>query len=198
MRDDDYPVPLADPEAEGLPGTADDDSSAKDEVATGREADGPEPAALPTDHPQAVDRFGNTAQEQLDGESVDYKISREQPEPAIDDPLAGPVDPAIAAEADSEEAAAQAQLDADVIDPGPTSDPASAVSIYDHGILGGPTSPTVGRLVEPDEGARDDIETDSIAADAGAAGGGPTAEELAIHETEPPGDRAPGLIEPPP
>ncbi|MFI6762954.1 DUF5709 domain-containing protein [Micromonospora sp. NPDC050417] len=198
MRDDDYPVPLADPEAEGLPDTADDDSTAWDDVATGREADGREPAALPADRPQAVDRFGNTAQEQLDGESVDYKIAREQPETPVDDPLAGPVDPAIAAEADSEEAAAQAQFDADVIDPGPTSDPASAVSIYDHGNLGGPTGKTVGRLVEQDQGARDDVETDAVAADAGSAGGGPTAEELAVHETEPPGDRQPGLTQPPP
>jgi hypothetical protein len=189
MRADDYPVPLSDPEAEGLPGTADDDSTAKDDVATGREADGPEPAALPSDEPQAVDRFGNTAQEQLDGESVDYKLSREQFERQVDDPLAGPVDPGIAAEADSDEAAAQAQLDADVIDPGPTSNPASAVSIYDHDKLGGRTSRPVGRLVDPDEGARDDDETDSIAADAGAAGGGPSAEELAIHETEPPTER---------
>ncbi|MEV4626030.1 DUF5709 domain-containing protein [Micromonospora sp. NPDC049523] len=198
MRDDDYPVPLSDPEAEGLPGTADDDSTAGDDVNTGREADGPQPAALPADVPQAVDRFGNTAQEQLDGESVDYKIGREQPEPPIDDPLAGPVDPAIAREADSDEAAAQAQFDADVIDAGPSSDPASAVSIYDHGNLGGPTQPIVGRLVEPDQGSRDDTETDAIAADAGSAGGGPTAEELAIHETEPPGDREPGLTQPPP
>jgi hypothetical protein len=198
MRDDDYPVPLSDPEAEGLPGTADDDSTAGDDVATGREADGRQPAALPADLPQAVDRFGNTAQEQLDGESVDYKIAREQPEPAIDDPLAGPVDPAISAAAARAAAAAQAQLDADVIDPGPTSDPRSPVSIYDHGNLGGPTTPTVGRLVEPDEGSRDDTETNAIAADAGSAGGGPTAEELAIHETEPPGDRAPGLTQPPP
>ena len=44
----------------------------------------------------------------------------------------------------------------------------------------------VGRLVEPDEGARTDQETDSIAYDAGAAGGGASAEELAVHETRPP------------
>ena len=41
-----------------------------------------------------------------------------------------------------------------------------------------------GRLVEPDEGAHQDREADAVAWDAGAAGGGPTAEELAIHEVE--------------
>ncbi|MFI6821993.1 DUF5709 domain-containing protein [Micromonospora sp. NPDC050187] len=187
MRDDEYPTPVSDPEAEGLPDTADDDSTANDDVETGREADGPDPAQLPGDRtPVAVDRFGATAEEQRDGESLDYKLGRERYERPADDPLAGPVDPDIAAEADSEEAAAQAQLDADVLNPGPTSDPHSPVSLYDHGQLGGVADAQVGRLVEPDEGARSDTETDSVAYDAGAAGGGATAEELAIHETRPP------------
>jgi hypothetical protein len=188
MRDYEYPKPVSDPEAEGLPGTADDDTGARDEVETGREADGLDPAPLPTDrYPVAVDHFGNTAEEQLHGEPLDYKIARERTDLPIDDPLAGPVDPALAAEANSEEAAAQAQLDADVMNPGPTSDPKSPVSIYDHGILGDGTGgrPT-GRLVEPDEGAHTDDETDSIAFDAGMSGGGATAEELAVNETMPP------------
>lgn len=189
MRDDDYPTPVSDPEADGLPGTADDDSSAGDDVLTGREADGPNPAPLPPDREDgtmAVDHFGNTAEEQLAGESLDYKLGREQLERPVDDPLAGAVDPALAAEADSAEAAAQAQLDADVIDPGPTSDPHSPVSIYDHGNLGDTSGAPIGRLVEPDAGARTDDEPDSVAGDAGAAGGGATAEELAMHETQPP------------
>jgi hypothetical protein len=185
---DDFPTPLSDPEAEGLPGVADDDSGAFDEVETGRAADGPQPAALPGDAPVAVDRFGNTAEEQRAGESLDYKLGREQLEPGADQPLGAPADPALAGEADSEEAARQAQLDADVLDPGPTSDPSSPVSIYDQGDLelNGRTGEPVGRLVEPDEGARTDDEPDSVAYDAGAAGGGATAEELAVHETPPP------------
>ncbi|MEN3613985.1 DUF5709 domain-containing protein [Plantactinospora sp. ZYX-F-223] len=187
MRDDEFPTPVSDPEAEGLPGTADDDSTAGDDVATGREADGWDPAALPTDRPLALDRYGNTAEEQADGEPLDYKLAQEQPELPVDDPRAGPVDQAISGEADSDEAAAEAQLDADVLDPGPTSDPHSAVSIYDHGNLGdAPGGGPIGRLVEPDEGARDDDETDSVAFDRGAAGGGASAEELAINETQPP------------
>ncbi|ASW56589.1 DUF5709 domain-containing protein [Plantactinospora sp. KBS50] len=190
MRDDDFPTPLSDPEADGLPDTADDDSSAYDDVATGRSADGPDPAPLPPDREDGtleLEHHGLTADEQLDGESLDYKLTRESAERAVNDPLAGPVDPGIAAEADSEEAAAQAQFDADVLDDGPTSDPESPVSLYDHGILGGDGTP-VGRLVEQDQGGvtRGDTEPDSVAWDAGAAGGGGSAEERAVHETEPP------------
>lgn len=190
MRADDYPNPLSDPEADGLPDTADDDNTAGDDVWTGREADGPDPAPLPPDRDApvvAVDDFGTTAEEQAEGESLDAKLSREQPGPdLLVDPLAGPVDPTIAAEADSDEAAAQAQFDSDVMNPGPTSDPDSPVSLYDHGRLGAASRP-VGRIVQPDEGAHTDQETDSVAYDAGAAGGGPSAEELAVNETQPPG-----------
>ncbi|MDG4767648.1 DUF5709 domain-containing protein [Solwaraspora sp. WMMD406] len=189
MREDDFPRPVSDTESEGIPETADDDSTAYDDVASGREADGPDPASVPGDVPMAVDHFGNTAQEQRDGESLDYKVARESLETPVRDLLSGPADPALGDEADSERAAAQAQLDADVIDPGPSSDPDSPVSVYDHGRLGGSADGMVGRLVEPDEGAHSDAEPDAVAADAGAAGGGASAEELAIHETQPPPDR---------
>src|SRR4051812_36659369 len=90
MRNDQYPTPVSDPEAEGLPGTADDDSSANDDVDTGRWADGPDPAALPADKPLAVDRFGTTAEEQRAGESLSARLWQEQPdvqpETAFDDP----------------------------------------------------------------------------------------------------------------
>ncbi|MFV2009782.1 MULTISPECIES: DUF5709 domain-containing protein [unclassified Micromonospora] len=188
MRTDDFPRPVSDPESEGIPQTADDDSTAYDDVASGREADGPDPESIPGDVPVAVDHFGNTAQEQLDGESLDYKLAREALGRPVDDPLSGPVDQALGDEANSEQAAAQAQRDADVLDPGPYSDPDSPVSIYDHGRLGGADNGTVGRLVEADEGAHTDEEPDSVAADAGATGGGASAEELAVHETEAPED----------
>jgi hypothetical protein len=188
MREEEYPTPLSDPEAEGLPGTADDDSGASDEVLTGREADGVEPAALPADAPTAVDRFGSTAQEQLDGESLDYKIGRERFGPSGDEPLGAPADPDLAGEADSEEAAAQSAFDADVLGQSPTSDPHSPVSLYDHGSLEqeGTSDRPVGRLTEPDEGHLSDDERDAVGFDAGTAGGGATAEEAAVHETRPP------------
>jgi len=195
MREDEYPTPWSDPEAEGLPETADDDSTAYDDVDTGREADGPDPAALPADSPVAVDRFGTTGEEAEEGESLDFKLARESLEEPVDDPLATPGDPGIRDEEDLGTERAQAQLDADVLDPGPTSDPDSEVSVYDRDDLdldrgGAP----VGRLVDPGGAAELDEpgasllddEGDSIADDAGAAGGGASAEELAMHETEEP------------
>ncbi|GAB3157290.1 hypothetical protein GCM10027290_57740 [Micromonospora sonneratiae] len=186
MRDDQYLTPVSDPEAEGLPDTADDDSTANDDVDTGREADGLEPAALPADRPVAVDRFGNTAEEQRAGESLDYKVAREQWDRPVDDPLSASADARLSGEADSDEAAAEAQLDADVMDPGPTSDPNSPVSLYDYGNLSGSLGAPVGRLTEPDEGIGPDVESDAVGFDAGVAGGGQSAEELAVHETPPP------------
>jgi hypothetical protein len=195
MREDEYPTPWSDPESEGLPDTADDDSTAYDDVESEREADGPDPTALPVDSPLAVDRFGTTGEEAEQGESLDYKLAREKFEDPVDDPLATPGDQGIREEEDLGTERAQAQLDADVIDEGPTSDPESEVSVYDTDDLeldegGAP----VGRLVDPaefagedePEGALFDDEADSIADDAGAAGGGATAEELAMHETEDP------------
>ncbi|HYN96207.1 MAG TPA: DUF5709 domain-containing protein [Pilimelia sp.] len=184
MRDDDYPTPISDPAAEGLPETADDDSTAYDEVNTGREADGLDPAALPSDVPLAMDRFGTTAEEQRIGESLDDRLAQEVPDVSADDPLGAPGS-ALADEAVSEEAAAQAQLDADVLDPGPQYDPDTKVSLYDRPLEGTVGAP-VGRLVEPDQGGLFDTEADAVATDAGAAGGGASAEELAVHEFIPP------------
>ena len=184
MRDSDYPTEVSDPEAEGLPDTADDDSTAYDDVETGRWADGPDPAALPSDRAQAVDRFGTTAEEQRAGESLDYRLAQEEPDVQPEDPLDSPG--ALADEAIDEQGARQARLDADVYGESPTSDPDSPVSLYDHGQLDGTSGAPVGRLVEPDEGYGFDAEPDNVALDAGAAGGGASAEELAIHETEAP------------
>jgi hypothetical protein len=184
MRDSDYPTKVSDPEAEGLPGTADDDSTAYDDVGTGRSADGPDPAALPSDRALAVDRYGTTAEEQRAGESLDDRLSQEQPDVQPEDPLDSPG--ALADEAIDEQGAARARLDADVFGESPTSDPDSKVSLYDHGRLDGTSPDPVGRLVEQDAGFGADTEPDNVAYDAGAAGGGASAEELAIHETDPP------------
>jgi len=183
MRQDDYPDEVSDPESEGLPDTADDDSTAYDDVDTGRWADGPDPAALPADHPQAVNRFGTTAEEQRVGESLDDRLSQEVPDVQPEDPLADPG--SLADEAVDEQSAAQARLDADVFGESPVSDPDSAVSLYDVDLDGIAKQP-VGRLGDPDEGYGYDTEPDSVGYDAGAAGGGASAEELAVHETEPP------------
>ncbi|MDP9793897.1 hypothetical protein J2S43_002409 [Catenuloplanes nepalensis] len=187
MSDNTYPQPVSDPESEGLPDIADDDSTARDDVATGREADGPDPAALPLDRddrPLAVDHFGTTPEEARQGESLDLKIGREVRDPALDEA-------AIRADTRPSPTSAEsfdpdaAGTDVDVVDPDTSLDDGgpvdphldSKVSMYDTGIGDRP----VGRLVEPDEGLEQDRESQSIAYDAGAAGGGATAEELAIH-----------------
>jgi hypothetical protein len=164
MRQDNYPHPVSDPEADGIPGYADDDSMADSDP--GRIADGPDPAALPGDRPVAVDRFGITAEEEAE---------------------ATPRDPADEGDALSEQVD---QLNGDaaaVMNIAPIQPNAdSPVSMYDvPGELGDPGAP-VGRLVEPDEGVREDDEKDLVAYDAGEAGGGPTAEEAAMHEVREP------------
>jgi Family of unknown function (DUF5709) len=182
MRDNDYPAEVTDPEASGLPDTADDDSTANDEVNTGRWADGPDPAALAGVGPGGSNRFGDTAEEQRQGESLDYRLSQEEPDFGAEDPIPPRRDPLDETVDDPE----QRNLDADVWGQSPTSDPDSAVSLYDDGQLDADDPAPVGRLVEPDEGYGFDDEPDSVAYDAGASGGGASAEELAMHETNPP------------
>ena len=189
MRTDNYPNPVSDPESAGLPGVADDDSTAWDEVETGREADGPDPAQLPLDRddrPLAVDHFGTTPEEAREGESLDLKLDREVPDPALQDAGArtDTVASPIAAESFDPDAVGERldTVDQDTaLDEAPVEpNLSSPVSMYDTGIGGG--DGTVGRIVEPDQGFGEDTETDAIAYDAGAAGGGASAEELALHE----------------
>ncbi|HET9518197.1 MAG TPA: DUF5709 domain-containing protein [Actinoplanes sp.] len=182
MRDDDYPAQAADPELSGLPDTADDDSNAYDEVATGRWADGADPAALPGVGPGGMTRFGTTAAQARAGEGLDRRLRQEEPDTRPDDPSAYPGE--LGDEAIDEQASAR--LDADVFGESPVSDPESAISMYDDGQLADVAGRPVGRLVDLDDGAAVDTEAESVAYDAGAAGGGPTAEELAMHETREP------------
>jgi len=193
MRDDSFPHLVSDPEAEGIPGYADDDSVADNEGESGRIADGPDPAPLPGDRPLAVDSYGTTAREARLGEPLDLKLAREEPDPALAgadgfqpdlvDPPAGQPDGAFDPD----------PLDdsLDDLDPGTAEvfagvevDPAvgSAVSVHDSAGFDEPGGlAPVGRLVEPDQGGPVDAESDAVAYDAGAAGGGASAEELAIH-----------------
>lgn len=190
MREDEFPHPVSDPEADGLPGTADDDSSAWDDVDSPRVADGPEPGLLPQDRedgPLGIDHYGTTPEEARVGESLDRKLDREVPDPALEG--AGPrpdtVPSPIAVEEFDPEPAGDGL---DVVDRGTAledQDPVdprldSEVSMYDTGVGGG--DGTVGRLVAPDEGLTEDTERDAVATDVGASGGGATAEELAMHE----------------
>jgi hypothetical protein len=172
-EDQSYPRPVSDPAAEGLPEHADHDSHADEALDAPRAADGPDPAILPRereDGPLAIDEYGTTPWEMRHGEPMDVRLSREMPDrspdsaggygslepddpPDADPLLAGPVDP---------------HLD-------------SVVSMYDRDEPGLPPHQRVGRLVAPDEGSHEDTEATEVARDAGTAGGGASAEELAVH-----------------
>jgi hypothetical protein len=170
---DNYPHPVSDPEAEGLPDVADQDSVADERRESPRIADGPDPAALPSDVPLAVDRFGTTAAEQRQGEPMDYKLAQELPEHHRTGPAQDEGD-ALTEDVDNLQGEDIAPIQ-------PNKD--SPVSMYDiPGEFESDRGAPVGRLVEPDEGVREDDEKDMIAFDTGEAGGGPTAEEAAIHE----------------
>nr|WP_296070554.1 DUF5709 domain-containing protein [uncultured Actinoplanes sp.] len=182
MRDNDYPREVSDPESSGLPDTADDDSNAYDSVDSTRIADGLDPAALAGVGPGGSNRYGDTTEEAREGEPLDYRLRQEEPDFGAEDPLPQRRDP-IDETVDSSE---QRDFDADVWGESPTSDPKSQVSLYDDGQLDYDSPETVGRLVAPDEGYGFDEEKDSVAYDAGAAGGGASAEELAMHETNAP------------
>ncbi|MFI5494712.1 DUF5709 domain-containing protein [Actinoplanes sp. NPDC051859] len=183
MRDDDFPTAVSDPEASGLPDTADDDSNAYDEVESPRWADGADPAALAGVGPGGSNRFGDTPEEARQGEGLDRRLRQEEPDFGAEDRPAGdPIDETL-------DDPRERQLAADVWGESPTSDPHSAISMYDDGQLDDDVPRTVGRLVDPDNGSGFDHERDSVATDAGAAGGGPSAEEAAMHETNAPNYR---------
>jgi hypothetical protein len=128
-------------------------------------ADGPDPGLLPGDRedaPMAMDEFGTTAEEQLRGESLEQRLSREQPDT---EPEPVPI----------------GMLDDGPIDPHADSEVSTMETLGEDPITHG----EVGRLVQPDEGGGTAYERDSIAYDAGTAGGGPGAEEAAMHEVRP-------------
>src|SRR5947209_12495463 len=178
--DDSYPKPVSDPAADGIPEYADDDSTAWDDVGSPREADGPDPYPLPVDRedaPAAVDEYGTTPEEQRRGEPLDLRLSREEPDVSPD---------ALGTVRDAE---LEDRPDPLLDDTAPV-DPhlGSAVSMYDRDEPRLAPDRPVGRLVAPDEGIGRDDEKDEIAYDAGAAGGGASAEELAMHPLADDGD----------
>ncbi|HEV2086977.1 MAG TPA: DUF5709 domain-containing protein [Cryptosporangiaceae bacterium] len=186
MREDNFPHPVSDPAGAGLPEYADEDSTADDDVPSAREADGPSPAALPLgrgDSPLAVEDFGITAEERRQGEPLTGRLAREEPDVA-------PVEPVPSAERGADPEPEENEWfpvdPPEATDDGPV-DPQleSPVSMYerigDDPVTGG----TVGRLVQPDQGAGLDTEKDEVGIDAGAAGGGPSAEEAALREIRP-------------
>jgi len=103
-------------------------------------------------------RFGTTADEEREGESLDQLLAEEEPDTAFDVEDEEPWDTA------GDEDAADEEIDGLLLDDGP--------------------DPRAGRLVAEDEGAHIDDEADLVARDAGIDGGGATAEEAAVHVVE--------------
>jgi hypothetical protein len=131
MRDDDTPVATqADTGASGIDMDVDESMSAGELL---------DREHSPVDHPVAVNDWGTTANEQRDGESLDGRIGRELPDPALD------VEVPYLSEAE--------------------------------GLGDAPA----GRIVELDEGAREDDVKENVAIDVGRDEGQRSAEEAAMH-----------------
>ncbi|HZW43172.1 MAG TPA: DUF5709 domain-containing protein [Dermatophilaceae bacterium] len=115
----------------------------------------------PPERPRGVDAFGTTLAEQRRRESIEQRLAHEVPDPAnaFEDPLA---DPDKVGGDDPDAIAAEDDFLGD-------------------GEVGGRRS---GRLMAPDQGVREDAESDMVADDVGIDGGGSSAEEAAVHIIE--------------
>jgi Family of unknown function (DUF5709) len=103
-------------------------------------------------------RFGTTAEEQEEGESLDQLLAEEEPDTDWDE------DDEDDEDTEADEDAADEDVDGLLLDDGP--------------------DPRAGRLVAEDEGAHPDEEEDLVARDVGISGGAATAEEAAMHVVE--------------
>jgi hypothetical protein len=142
-----------------------------DSLAGGPGDDPTERGVAPPERWSAAMKFGSTAQEQREGESLDQLLAEEEPDPALDldedlgdsgDSAEDSDDDALAEDADED--TADEYVDGLLLDDGP--------------------DPRAGRLVAEDEGAHPDTEADLVARDAGIDDGAATAEEAAVHVVE--------------
>lgn len=145
---------------------------------------------VPNDRPDKRTDFGTTLTEMKQGESLDQRLSEDEPdvlERELGDPL-DQIDPPRGALIDTDETAdARAATTADLDDPEAdalVADAGGDVEVPADEL--GEQEPRAGRLVEPDEGLESDTEKDMIAYDAGISGAGASAEEAAMHITEQP------------
>ena len=113
---------------------------------------------VPPERWSAGVRYGDTAAEQSEGESLDQLLAEEEPDDTLDldDEDEGPED--------LDDDAGDEDVDGLLLDDGP--------------------DPRAGRLVAEDEGAHPDEEEDLVARDVGIDGGAATAEEAAMHVVE--------------
>ena len=114
---------------------------------------------VPPERWSAGVRYGDTAAEQSEGESLDQLLAEEEPDEGADLTEDEPEDLE-----DSDEIEQDEDVDGLLLDDGP--------------------DPRAGRLVAEDEGAHPDEEEDLVARDVGIDGGAATAEEAAMHVVE--------------
>ena len=117
---------------------------------------------VPPERWSAGIRYGVTAEEQEEGESLDQLLAEEEPDDALElteDELEDDDE-----DLEDDEDAGDEDVDGLLLDDGP--------------------DPRAGRLVAEDEGAHPDDEEDLVASDVGIDGGAATAEEAAMHVVE--------------
>jgi hypothetical protein len=160
----------------------------------------PQEAPLPADHPVAVDDFGTTVEEQIEGEPLDLRVDREVPEQqamfgGAGEPVAEPArkgrpDPSDDLDAVSPDSGLGVGSDLDTnYQPDDLAGPGRAPQGTGPDWGAQPEEPSgevwdeprpAGRLVAPDEGAHPDAEADAVAGEVGPDLGGFTAEEAAM------------------
>jgi hypothetical protein len=114
---------------------------------------------IPADKWSAGMRFGDTAAEEKQGESLDQLLAEEEPD--------------VLAKLDSEDEEDESESDEDAGD-----------EDVDGLLLDDGPDPRSGRLVAEDEGAHSVTESDMVATDAGIDGGAASAEEAAVHTVD--------------
>lgn len=122
----------------------------------------------PPEKPLGVDRWGTTAWEQSQDETIDQRIRQEEPEEGT--AYGAPEDwasPRATMTPDDENPDTVGGDDPDAI-------PAEDDFVSDSG-------QRAGRLVAPDQGFGEDTEQDEVAQDVGIDGAGASAEEAAMH-----------------
>ena len=120
---------------------------------------------VPPERWSAGIRYGTTAEEQEEGESLDQLLAEEEPDDTLElteDELED--DDEEDEEDEEDDDAGDEDVDGLLLDDGP--------------------DPRAGRLVAEDEGAHPDEEEDLVATDVGIDGGAATAEEAAMHVVE--------------
>jgi len=119
---------------------------------------------VPPERWSAGVRYGDTAAEQSEGESLDQLLAEEEPDDTLDLDDEDDEAPEDVEDFDEDDDAGDEDVDGLLLDDGP--------------------DPRAGRLVAEDEGAHPDEEEDLVARDVGIDGGAATAEEAAMHVVE--------------